>query len=184
MNNKELIARAILNGISEELIASVYEKTIVQMVKDGTATSHKFNFYLSVFYEDNLLKSRTLNYKKEAFLKKEIEDIHFDFFMKNKSLNENNPVSRYTSKVGKFPISILRVGYFSVIVSDNSEANVHLCGAIIATMYVLNKAAALVKEWGHFHDLKTFFKKEDESIYYFLEKTEKVMKGELGGYKK
>jgi hypothetical protein len=172
-----------LNAISEQLVASVYHKLAEQFKSSGGKISPKFNFYLTIYNKKDLLKSRLLNSKRQDNRVEEKEKVHMAFFEKHRArANEKGTIHRYTDH--DKAISLLQIGYLTIIVSDDHIDAVKLCAAILATMYVLNKAGALMKAWGQFHDLKDFFLKEKD-IYAssYIEQLEKVMSGQLGGHK-
>ena len=74
MNNKQILIQTIIGAISEEAIASIYKKAVADNNSQGADFPTKFSFYISIFYQDSLIKSstpkNTKNKMRSLYLKK------------------------------------------------------------------------------------------------------------------
>ncbi len=182
MSTRTTMIQSLIGAISEEVLASIFQKLPTSINVDVPT---KFDFYVSIFYKGELLRSRTLNYKREVAKNDTIESKHREFYRSHGSANERHPVYFYTRKGSRGRhVAMLRVGDFVIIASDENKIAVHLCCTVIMTMFLLLKSAALMKEWGCFLDLKEYFAAHPESCgesLAYLQNIEKVMVRELGG---
>ncbi len=175
----------LVSAISEDTICQIYSKVATQMRNNDLIQSEKFDFYLSLYYKGDLIKSRTLNSKRQNHILEQEQKRHKDFFASftKKDKSQDVIVRRLKNDQGT-SICCLRIGYLSIIVSNDAVAAVQACASIVAMIYAINKAMLLVKEWGQLHDLKRFFETEEDAyLFKIIKDVEDVMAGRLGGHR-
>jgi hypothetical protein len=175
-NTTENTLSRIVSFIPEQLINDIYLK-IINYFKIGIKT--KFSFYLTILYNGNLIRSRTLNSKGDSGMNSEIHETHLKFFQKAKSKMkmEKFHIDRY-SESEEMSITILQVGNISIIVSNEDERAVEICSSIIGILLLYYRSLSLKKEGVQLKRLIQFFNDEENRlILWYLNEIEQVQKG-------
>lgn len=171
-----------LRNISEESLLETYRKYASSINWPGITLPKKkkdLSFYLSVYYKDKIVRSRTIsaltveNNKEDKILKEK----HEAFF------NENYTSHSLVLTDDRNNIFYLKIGYVTFIISNGTIEAAGLFCFILAANFTLLKAAALIKETGSFNQLiKLNFLTFESSFLYrnYLEEVRNVFLGKRG----
>jgi hypothetical protein len=178
MNSVNTVTR-IISFIPEELINEIYLK-IVNHSKGYEYVSTKFNFYITIYADGEMIRSRMLNSKGDVAHNDSTSEKHKAFYKKSLNLFGDNRsrIVRNGSSEENSALSLFKVGNVVVIVSDENLRACEICAAVIGILFLSYKALSLKKEGIQFDDLKPFFKEqEDNTMLWYLQQVGNVMKG-------
>jgi hypothetical protein len=186
LNRDESRALLLIEGIEEDFLTKRFLKFRQEYIQEkGEKRKEGFTFYVSIYFGQKMIKSRTVNSQQENYPLPQTQEAHNTFFEKKKSKKKGikEPIYFYTEKDGKDYFCLLEIGDLAIVVSDSLRLQTEVFCGLIGITYAINKAFYSDKQWGQYCDLKKYFQSRHEQIWEILNDIDQIMSGMRGGYK-
>jgi len=171
----------VLSSIPVDFLLETYSK-ISLSYEELPRSIKKLNFYVSVFYQDNQLRSRSVSCTKEEDNIKD-EEIAKDHLEMLDSLKDSTSYMSECSSCNRNESFGLKIGHTVFVVKSHDQKAAELFCYILATNFVALKSLLLIKEWGQLPDLIKFSSDKNHYAWQYMNNVQKIAFGQLGGHR-